>query len=113
MNEPGRIPRQIVDEIRSETNEKLVSAASVWEVEIKRAAGRLSLPRSLAQSAASAGFKELPVRFEHAVAASALPRLHGDLFDRMLVAQARLEGLTLVSADRAVGRYDVPLLSIE
>lgn len=108
---PKRIPVRIFDAIRDEANEKLVSAATVWETELKRATGRLRLPQSVADAASDAGFLELPVRFPHAIAAANLPRIHTDPFDRMLIAQARLDGLTIVTADRALTRYDVAVLS--
>ena len=85
----------------------VLSAASVWEAEIKRAAGRLSVP-PVAEAARRADIEVLPVSAEHATAAAHLPLLHRDPFDRMLVAQAQVEGLVLVSKDDAVRRYGVP-----
>jgi PIN domain nuclease of toxin-antitoxin system len=85
-----------------------VSAASIWEIEIKQAQGRLTVPADLLSLIEQTGFDALAVTFEHAVEAARLPLLHRDPFDRMLVAQARIEGLTLASADRELARYDVP-----
>jgi PIN domain nuclease of toxin-antitoxin system len=88
-----------------------VSAASLWEASIKEALGRLELEGSdLAEEIAANGFVELPVRAAHAYAAAHLPPHHEDPFDRMLVAQARLEGLTLVTASDLLAPYDVPRL---
>ncbi len=87
-----------------------VSAASAWEAGIKQALGRLTLPAPFAVGVDASGFQRLPIAFEHAAEAAALPPHHGDPFDRMLVAQARLEGLTLVSHDRLLAAYDVPIL---
>jgi PIN domain nuclease of toxin-antitoxin system len=87
-----------------------VSAASAWEVAIKQAIGRLTLPEPFAVGIDASGFQRLPVGFEHAAEAASLPLHHTDPFDRMLVAQARLEGLTLVTHDRALAAYDVPVL---
>jgi PIN domain nuclease of toxin-antitoxin system len=87
-----------------------VSAASVWEAGIKIRLGRLRLPEPLAKGVAASGFAELPIRFAHAERAAELPGHHGDPFDRMLVAQAQVEGLTLVTHDRAIWQYDVPVL---
>jgi PIN domain nuclease of toxin-antitoxin system len=88
-----------------------VSAASLWEASIKEALGRLELEGSdLAEEIAANGFVELPVRAAHAHAAAHLPPHHEDPFDRMLVAQARLEGLTLVTASDLLAPYDVPRL---
>jgi PIN domain nuclease of toxin-antitoxin system len=92
-------------------NDVLVSAASVWEAAVKVAAGRLRMPIGLDEAAAAAGFVELPIRWRDARGAAALPPLHGDPFDRMLVAQALEEGLILVTRDRAVLQYPVPTLA--
>jgi len=89
-----------------------VSAASIWEIEIKRAAGRLSAPADVGERALEQGFEPLPISFEHARAAGRLPALHGDPFDRMLVAQASLGGFTLATADGALEAYDVALLRV-
>ncbi|MGJ7440007.1 type II toxin-antitoxin system VapC family toxin [Aquipuribacter sp. MA13-6] len=85
----------------------LLSAASVWEAEIKRAAGHLAVP-PVAGSARRADVEVLAISAEHATAAAHLPLHHRDPFDRMLVAQARVENLVLVSKDDAVRRYGVP-----
>ena len=92
-------------------NEVLVSAASVWEAAVKVAAGRLRMPIGLDEAATAAGFAELPVGWRSARRAAALPPLHADPFDRMLVAQALDEGLVLVTRDRAVLQYPVPTLA--
>ena len=87
-----------------------VSAASVWELAIKRASGKLKAPDDLLEQIAVAKFGELGVTFEHAMRAGALPPHHGDPFDRMLVAQAQSEKLTLVTNDARIAAYDVPVL---
>lgn len=87
-----------------------VSAVSGWEIEIKRALGRLDAPDDVAGLLAEQGFRELPLSLGHAIAAGRLPRHHDDPFDRALVAQARSEGLGLVTADRSLAQYDVRLL---
>jgi PIN domain nuclease of toxin-antitoxin system len=89
-----------------------VSAATIWEIEIKRALDRLEAPDDVAGLVEESGFKRLAITFEHARDAGRLPLLHGDPFDRMLVAQARVETLTLASADTDIRRYDVPLLHV-
>ncbi len=88
-----------------------VSAATVWELEIKRARGRLRLPADLAAAVRERGGRELAVSFEHGAEAARLPPHHRDPFDRMLVAQARAESLVLVTGDAELGRYDVRILS--
>ena len=87
-----------------------VSAASAWEAEIKRSLGKLSFPENFVDILAFNRFIQLPVTFEHAAAISALVMHHRDPFDRMLVAQALVEGCTLVTADRTLGGYGVPVL---
>jgi PIN domain nuclease of toxin-antitoxin system len=89
-----------------------VSAATIWEIEIKRALDRLQAPEDVADLVEESGFKRLAITFEHAREAGRLPLLHGDPFDRMLVAQARAEGMTLASADAAIQSYDVPVLQV-
>jgi PIN domain nuclease of toxin-antitoxin system len=88
----------------------LVSSASVWEIAIKRALGRLTAPDDLLDVIADEGFSLLPVSGEHAWEVRRLPAHHRDLFDRLLVAQARLEGALVVTADPSFGEYDVARL---
>ena len=84
-----------------------VSALSGWEIAIKAGLGRIRTRRTVARAAADSGFEELPVLLRHAEELMTLPRHHGDPFGRMLIAQARREGLTLVSRDAAVAKYEV------
>jgi PIN domain nuclease of toxin-antitoxin system len=93
------------------TNLVAVSAASVWEASITRAIGKLDVPEGLAGVIEAAGFDPLPVTARHAEAAGALPAHHRDPFDRMLVAQAQAEGLTVVSRNAVLDRYGVPRLA--
>lgn len=88
-----------------------MSAASLWEISIKEALGRLQLHGiDLLEEIEVDGFLELPIRGGHALDAGRLPRHHDDPFDRMLVAQARAEDLVLVTADQALSEYEVPIL---
>lgn len=87
-----------------------LSSAAVWEIEIKRAIGKLRADSDLQEQALRSGFSGLALTLEHAEVAGRLPRHHGDPFDRALVAQAMCEKLTLVSGDDALAAYDVPLL---
>lgn len=90
-----------------------VSAATVWEIEIKRALDRLRAPEDVAGLVEQSGFQPLAIAFEHAREAGRLPPLHRDPFDRMLVAQARVEGLTLATADEMIRRYEVAVLDVD
>ena len=87
-----------------------VSAASAWEVAIKTALGRLRPTRTIEEAASDSGFLELPVTFRHAERVTGLPPHHRDPFDRMLVAQAAIEELTLVTRDPVFARYGVALI---
>ena len=88
------------------------SAASIWEVAIKNGLGRADFsvdPRVLRRGLLEHGYVELPVTGAHAAAVDVLPDIHRDPFDRLLIAQAHAEGLTLLTADRVIGRYPGPI----
>lgn len=87
-----------------------VSSVTAWEASIKAALGRLEVPDTIEAGVEDSGFTELPIRFPHADLAGRLPRHHDDPFDRMLIAQAILERLTLVSHDGRMRPYDVRVL---
>ena len=89
-----------------------LSPISLWEITIKQAIGKLGGPADLAEQVRDMGFRELPVTHVHAIAAGRLPPHHRDPFDRMLVAQAATEGLTLVSRDESISQYDVDILKV-
>lgn len=88
-----------------------VSAVSGWEIALKASLGKLRPTRALAEAVNESGFEELPLRLRHTEILMRLPRLHRDPFDRMLVAQAIADRLTLVSRDRTLAGYDVPLIA--
>jgi PIN domain nuclease of toxin-antitoxin system len=87
-----------------------VSAASAWEISVKRANRKLDAPGDIGAWVRDSGFTELPIEIAHAVLAGELPKHHEDPFDRLLVAQASLEGQTLVSADSEIPQYGVKIL---
>lgn len=91
--------------------EVFVSAASAWEIAIKRALGKLDAPEDLLAALDADGIGRLLIEFEHAEIAGALPRHHDDPFDRMLVAQAQSEGLTVLTSDARISSYAVAVLS--
>jgi len=103
------LPDQIKERIDTEL-EVYVSSASVWELSIKQAAGKLTLPDDLIKWIRQGGLSELPITMQHADLAGRLPLIHRDPFDRMLVAQALAERLTLVTRDELIQKYDVPVL---
>lgn len=111
---PERLSERLRLALAMPGNTVLVSAATVWEIAIKRALGRIVFPlEELDSVLARADFDDLPITAAHAVAAGGLPRHHADPFDRMLIAQARVEDLTLVSEDAAFGAYDVRLFGAD
>jgi PIN domain nuclease of toxin-antitoxin system len=87
-----------------------VSAATVWEVAIKQAIGKLKEPADLPERVRDSGFPQLAITATHAIAAGRLPLIHRDPFDRMLVAQAQCEDLTVVTRDPDIRRYEVSVL---
>lgn len=105
----GLDPRAWI-QIADGNNEVVVSAASAWEIAIKRARGKLPFDHDITHAISASGFSQLPITASHAVAAGALPLHHHDPFDRMLLAQAQLEGLTLVTRDPKMQDYGVELL---
>ena len=93
--------------IGSPDNIVYVSAASVWEIAIKKSLAKLRAPDDVEAIVEAEGFEALPISLFHAEQAGALPPVHRDPFDRMLVAQAQAEGLILVSQDRRLAQYGV------
>lgn len=110
LGEVGRLSPTAREVLSAGATPAYVSAASVWEIAIKSASGKLRAPDDLLDRVAAARFDELAISFRHAFLAGALPRHHGDPFDRVLVAQAQCEGLTLVTNDPRIAAYEVPIL---
>lgn len=106
-----RLAATVAEAMEDGDNALYLSAASVWELSIKQSIGKLRVDVDLRSHAIEQGFIELPLTGAHATAIRDLPFHHKDPFDRMLVAQATVEGLTLVTADDALAAYGVPLLS--
>jgi len=106
---PSRLPSEVQSRIAT-ADIVFVSAASAWEAAIKVSLGRLELPDTMEAGVLASGFERLLITFSHAERATALLPHHRDPFDRMLVAQAQAEGLTLVTHDRLLEPYDVEIL---
>ncbi|GAB3809690.1 type II toxin-antitoxin system VapC family toxin [Micromonospora zhanjiangensis] len=102
---------EFLDRLRHEPD-IFLSPVSLWEITIKQSAGKLAGPPDLAERVRDMGFRELPVTHAHSIVAGRLPPHHRDPFDRMLVAQAVVEGLTLASRDTSVALYDVDVLKV-
>jgi PIN domain nuclease of toxin-antitoxin system len=100
----------IVKIIAASESEVFVSAATTWEISIKRHLGKLRAPENIEQEIEREGFSKLPITLLHGQLAGSLPDVHRDPFDRMLVAQAQAEGLELVSSDQIFAKYTVRLI---
>ena len=109
---PERLPRDIREYLSNPLEEPVYSVASLWEIVIKRALDRPDFrvrPTTFRLRLLAAGYRELPIRGDHTLALDLLPQIHRDPFDRMLLAQAHVEGLTLVTADHVMARYPGPI----
>ena len=108
-----RLSTTTLELLADPTHQLSLSVASVWEVGVKHAAGRLELPASPEECLRlSTWVTVLEIEAADALVAARLPRLHGDPFDRLLVAQAQRRELTLITADRVLGGYDVAVLPV-
>ncbi|SOY69404.1 putative toxin of a toxin/antitoxin system [Cupriavidus taiwanensis] len=109
---PARLPPDALALASSDDAVLFFSPASLWEVAIKQGLGRADFQvnvRVLRRGLLDNGYSELPIRSEHAVAIDCLPPIHKDPFDRLLVAQATVEGLTLLTSDQLVAQYPGPI----
>lgn len=109
---PERLPADVRSLIENPATEVVFSAASLWEIAIKSGLGRRGFnvdPRLLRRGLLENGYTELPVNGTHAVAVDLLPQIHKDPFDRMLIVQAQVEGVALLTADRTLGLYQGPI----
>lgn len=113
QTEPQRLDDAVRDLLADAGNDLILSAASSWEVAIKYALGRLPLPeppgRYVPDRMARSRTSALPITPEHALGVADLPPHHRDPFDRLLIAQAQVDGLDIVTQDRAFADYDVPV----
>jgi PIN domain nuclease of toxin-antitoxin system len=110
-----RFPAAAATLLGDPANELHVSAATIWEVAIKTSRGNPSFqvdPLAFRRALLNSGYIELPITGEHAVAVSSLPPLHKDPFDRILIAQATVEGITLLTSDRQVAKYPGPIRKV-
>ena len=115
VNQPDRLPAVARTLLTNPDNDLLFSPASLWEIAIKNTLGRSDFrvePRILRRGLLDNGYTELPITGEHAVNIDSLPRLHKDPFDRILLAQAIVEGITLLTSDAQVARYGGPVRKV-
>ena len=112
ITEPGKLPALVRSLFEDLPDPPYYSVISIWEVAIKRSLQRADFtldPQSLRRTLDESGFRNLPVLCEHAIAISRLPKIHRDPFDRMLVAQAQVEGITLLTVDSVLAQYPCPV----
>lgn len=112
---PDKLPAAARDMIEDINNVLLFSVASIWEIAIKRGLGRTDFnvdPRLLRRGLLDNGYAELAITSEHAVSVEGLPPIHRDPFDRLLIAQATVEGIILLTADDHVGEYPGPIRKV-
>lgn len=113
--QPKRLSKAASKLLRDAENELLFSAASLWEIAIKRGLGRDDFrvdPRLLRRGLLDNGYTELPISGQHAVSIDTLPPLHKDPFDRLLLAQALTEGITLLTTDARLALYPGPVRKV-
>lgn len=111
----ARISRSARLLLNNAQNRFLFSTVSVWEIAIKRSIGKLDPeidPRTIRRELLEFGYEELPLLGQHAVSVDTLPWIHKDPFDRLLIAQAMVEGITLLTADATVARYPGPIRKV-
>lgn len=107
-----RLSRPLRAAIEDENNEIYLSAASIWEIAVKRTLGKLNFGGTIVDAAADLGFGILPVTGTHAEHAGGLPRHHNDPFDRLIIAQAYLEGMVLGTQDPILRPYAVSIVGL-
>lgn len=112
LHAPERLQTKTFQLIEGAGNTVFYSAASVWELELKAAAGKLFLPVDWLEGIRQSEFQELPVRSVEAKRSAHLPRHHRDPFDRLLIAQALEHGLHIATRDRIIEAYGVPVLYV-
>jgi PIN domain nuclease of toxin-antitoxin system len=110
LRDDERLGEEAVRQLADDSNQMLLSAAVVWEVAIKRSLGKLKAPEGFAVAMLSGGAQAVPITVDHAAAVERLPCHHRDPFDRLLIAQATIEGASVVSRDEALAAYGVPVI---
>lgn len=110
LSDPKKLNPKARGQIESAENLAFVSLASLWELQIKESINKVKLPKNFFESIEPCGFELLPINLSHIQYLRKLPLHHRDPFDRMLIAQANCEGLTLITSDKAISKYKVKIL---
>jgi len=111
LTTPNKLSSKAQKIIRDKNNPIFLSSASFWEMAIKKSIGRLSLPHNLLETIAAEGFKILPIMPEEGLGVADLPLIHADPFDRILVMQAKLHDLVIITNDTKISEY--PVITLE
>lgn len=110
LDDPNLLSKEALTAIEDPDNQIIVSVVSAWEIAIKKALGKLEAPENLKEMIADSEFELIPIDYEHAWQVKDLPSHHRDPFDRLLVSQAKIEHLTLVTRDLKLKAYNAPIL---
>ncbi len=110
MENKKRLPESIKNEIINPDNTIFVSVATIWEIIIKSAKKKLKAPKDIKSDIASSNFQTISIDVEHVLEVKKLPLYHNDPFDRILIAQARTENLTLITSDEKIWKYELSLI---
>ncbi|MEK7572212.1 MAG: type II toxin-antitoxin system VapC family toxin [Patescibacteria group bacterium] len=112
MENSKNLSSEIKQLLQDPQQKVFLSVVSIWEMLIKQSKNQLRLPKDMEEGVIESGYTILPIAFPHAIGLKDLPLLHTDPFDRMLIAQAKVEGLTLITADKKIWQYDLSLLKM-
>ena len=110
MEKNKRIPSDFVSIVQSPQNPVFLSVASIWEMVLKKGKGRLKIPKNIEKDVGTAGFAIIAIDTSHVLGVQELPRYHKDPFDRLLIAQAKVENLILLTVDPKIKKYDIKTL---
>ena len=110
LAEPEKLSKEQFEIISSKNSQILVSVASIWEIRIKESLGKIEVPSDLVTLIKEEGFEFIPISPQHADYIKELPQIHKDPFDRIIIAQGKLEGLKVLSSDKVFRGYDVEVV---
>ncbi len=111
-NDHARLTPSVLTVLGDDTLWKYISMASLWEISIKASVGKLNIPSDFFDTLSLTGLKTLPIASAHLAMLLTLPLYHRDPFDRLLIAQAKIENMTLITADQKLAQYDIPTMLV-
>lgn len=110
MENKKRLDKNLFNILKNPKNTIILSAATIWEIVIKRAKGKLKTSITLEKGIKQSGFIILPIQMTHVLGIQKLPHYHADPFDRLLISQSQIESLTLITSDQKIWQYDIDVL---